>query len=195
MEVQVRGRDIQITDGLRSFVERRTEKLDQLLDRVLDAKLELHTQHNRAGGDVTTAQLTIQTGRHILRAEERDHDPQRAVAMVVDTMVRQIRRHRSKRADRKWARAGLAPALAEPLGITGSEHEVEVEDEDEDEPLLGLVRTKRFSVKPMDPEEAIEQMELLDHDFYLFLNAAEDELNVVYRRRDGAYGLLSPEPR
>src|SRR5579884_1116616 len=162
MDVQIRGRDIQVTDGLRTFIERRTQKLDPLLDRVLDAKLELRADHDH----MATAQLTIQTGRQILRAEERDRDPRKAVAMVVDTMAAQIRRHRNKRADRKWARPEVAPELAAPAAVAVLD---ETEDEDEGIPPE-LVRTKRFAVKPMDPEEAIEQMELLGHDFFLFLN-------------------------
>jgi putative sigma-54 modulation protein len=180
MDIQVRGHDIAITDGLRDFIDRRMSKLDHLLDRVVDAKLELRTSHNRAGGDVTAAQLTIQTGRIILRAEERDHDPHRAIDQVVDKMVRQIRRYRDKRGDHKAVRP--EPAVELPLDVANDEL-----------PANGLVRTKRFITKPMDADEAIEQMELLGHDFFLFFNVAEDQMNVVYRRRDGSYGLLIPE--
>ena len=196
MELQIRGHGIAITDELRRFVAKRTGKLDHLVDRVVDAKLELRARHNRAGPDTTTAQLTIQTGRHILRAEEDDPDPLAAIDRAVDKLGRQIRRFHEKRSDRKGPRP--EPALV-----------VDTDLSDEAEPDLdvdlngdlgveaarraGVVRTKRFLLKPMDVDEAIEQMELLGHDFYLFHNAVEDGLNLLYRRRDGSYGLLIPD--
>jgi putative sigma-54 modulation protein len=159
---------------------------------VVDAKLELRANHNRVGPDTVTAQLTIQTGRSILRAEE--HAPEAIVAIdrVVDKLSRQVRRFHEKRTDRKGPRPDLEtetliaaePDMLDELDLDG--------DESERDAVAGLVRTKRFTLKPMDIEEAIAQMELLGHDFYLFHNAAEDALNVVYRRRDGAYGLLAP---
>jgi putative sigma-54 modulation protein len=190
VDLQIRGHDIVVTDQLRAFVDRRTGKLDHLLDRVVNAKLELRRHHNRAGGDVTTAQLTIQTGRHILRAEERDREPEVAVDKAVDKLIRQVRRFHDRRTDRKGARPEPAAVdlIAEPID--------QEPDEDLDEVGTwvdaGVVRTKRFTLKPMGVDEAIEQMELLGHDFYLFQNADELQLNVIYRRRDGTYGLLAP---
>ena len=191
MDLQVRGVDVAITDDLRTFITRRSSKLDHLVHRVVDAKLELRSRHNRTGGDTTTAQLTIQAGRNLLRAEENDHDPYRAIDLAFDKMSRQIRRYHDKRSDRKGPRP-------EPV-IEAVPDDGQFEAEETDAGLDGEtaiskpVRTKRFSVKPMDPDEAIEQMELLAHDFFLFFNAEEQQLNVVYRRRDGSYGLLAPE--
>jgi putative sigma-54 modulation protein len=189
MDPQIRGSDIAISDDLRVFALGRLQKLDRRIDRVVDAKLELKKRHQRSGGDIVTAQLTIQAGRHLLRAEEQDHDPRKAVDLVVDTMDRQIRKFHERRTDRKGR-----PPIA--LAINGSEEPVveEFESDADDEVESLIVRTKRFSVKPMDPAEAIEQMELLDHDFFLFHNSEEAQLNVVYRRRDGTYGLIAPEP-
>lgn len=195
MDITIRGNGITVTDDIRAFAEKRTAKLDHLVDRVVDAKLELRANHNRVGPDTVTAQLTIQTGRRLLRAEEHDPDALAAVDRAVDKLTRQVRRFHDKRADRKGPRpesirtagADLPPVEHTPLP------EDEPTDVDADERLAALVRTKRFALKPMDVAEAIEQMELLHHDFFLFHNAAEDHLNVVYRRRDGSYGLLAPE--
>ena len=191
MELHIRGKDIAVGDDLRAFAERRTAKFEHRLSRIDDANLELRRRHNRSGPDSTTAQLTIQTGRRILRAEEDDSDPFVAVDRAVDKLTRQIRRFHDKRADRKGPRPTAAP-LPELDGVDGA---VEPVDEEDEEARAVVVRTKRFSVKPMDVEEAIDQMELLGHDFFLFHNADEAQLNVLYRRRDGSYGLLAPEPR
>jgi putative sigma-54 modulation protein len=185
MDLAIRGNDVEITDELRQFADRRVEGFDRLLGRIVDAKLELRRVHQRTTADAVAAQITIQTGRNILRAEERDTDAQRAVDKVINKIERQARRFHEKRSDRHGPRPGPIdefPAPIEP-GTDG----------DEPESVATLVRTKRFTVKPMDPEEAIEQMELLGHDFYLFHNAEESQINVVYRRRDGTYGLLAPE--
>ena len=190
MELQIRAHGIAITDDLRRFIDKRAAKLDHLVDRVVDAKLELRTRHNRLGPDTTIAQLTLHTGHRILRAEEHDADPFVAVDQAVDKLVRQVRRFHDRRSDRKGPRLEPAPAVGPDLIAEGAELDG---DETDREEVTGLVRTKRFSLKPMDVEEAIQQMELLGHDFYLFHNAAEEGLNVVYRRRDGTYGLLVPD--
>ena len=194
MHLQIRGHDIAVTDDLRDFAERRANKLDHLLTRVVDAKLELRHRHNRTGGDTTTAQLTIQTGKRLLRAEEDAADPIQAIDRAVDKLVRQIRRYHDKRTDRKGPRTAEFVASALSADAEPDDLDDEALDDADDRPN-GLVRTKRFSVKPMDVEEAIDQMELLGHDFYLFHNAIEQQLNVLYRRRDGTYGLLAPDAR
>ena len=193
MELQIRGNGIAVTDELRQFVSRRTAKLDHLLDRVVDAKLELRARHNRVGPDTTTAQLTIQTGRRLLRAEESDPDVNAAIDRAVDKLTTQLRRFHDKRSDRKGPSPESIRTVDLPTIDAVDDDFILDGDEAEADRLLGLVRTKRFSLKPMDVDEAIEQMELLGHDFYLFQNAAEETLSVVYRRRDGAYGLLIPD--
>jgi len=200
VELQIRGNGIAVSDDVREFANKRAAKLDRLVDRVVEAKLELRARHNRSGPDTVTAQLTIQTGRHLLRAEENDPDALAAVDRVVDKLGRQVRRVHEKRTDRKGPRPELV--VVDAVGATDPDLpdldlDLDLEDADGDEAerdrLTGLVRTKRFSLKPMDVDEAIEQMELLGHDFYLFHNADESTLSVLYRRKSGDYGLLLPE--
>ena len=190
MEIQVRGNGVTIDDDLREFVNRRASRLDRMIDRVVDAKLELRALHNRSGPDTTTAQITIQSGRNVLRAEERAVEQKVAIDQAFDKLERQIRRVHDKRAHRHapgqdTIRAGAL--IPETLPAA------DVADLDEEQNVGDLVRTKRFGLKPMDVEEAIEQMELLGHDFFLFHYADEDIPSVVYRRRDGTYGLLIPK--
>jgi len=183
MELHFRALDLADASALKDFAVERTATLDHLVDRVIDAQMELRRRHQRSGGEATKVQLTIQVGRQLLRAEEEDHDARRAIDQVVDKMARQIRRYHDKRTDRKGRRSETAaPDLVVP----------DVMD-DEEASVPALVRSKRFAMKPMHVEEAIDQLELLGHDFFLFQNAEEDQMNVVYRRRDGSYGLLGPE--
>ena len=190
MDLQIRGNGIPIADDLRDFALQRAAKLDRLVDRVVEAKLELRQRHNRVGPDTVTAQLTIQTGRRLLRAEEDDPDARAAIDRAVDKLDRQIRRFHDKRSDRKGPR--LEPALASAPDVPAYADDADDSDQEDDERQV-VVRTKRFGLKPMDVDEAIAQMELLGHDFYLFHNEVEDGPNVVYRRRDGDYGLLAPD--
>ena len=194
MDIQVRSNGVAIDDDLLQFVNRRAARLDRLVDRVVDAKLELRGLHHRVGPDTTAAQLTIRSGKRVLRAEERATDQRLAINQAFDKLERQIRRFHDKRAHRHapgqaTIRAGAA--LIEPVFSEDGLGPDELEP-DEDEGIGGLVRTKRFDLKPMDVEEAIEQMELLGHDFFLFHYVDEDIPSLVYRRRDGTYGLLAP---
>jgi putative sigma-54 modulation protein len=186
VDIQVRSNGVEVNEDLLTFVRRRTTRLDRLIGRVIDAKLELRALHHRVGPDTTTAQITIQSGREVLRAEEQAPDQVVAIDQAFDKLERQIRRVHDKRTKRKAtakraSRDGLAEATVDGFA------------EDDELTVGDLVRTKRFGVKPMDVEEAIEQMELLGHDFFLFHYADEDVPSVIYRRRDGSYGLLIPK--
>ena len=193
MEIQIRGNGVAIDDTLREFVNRRAAKLDHLIGRVVDAQLELRGSHNRVGPDTTAAQITVRTGRSVIRAEERAPDKKVAIDQAFAKLERQIRRVHDKRSRRHapgqaTIRDGMATA---GLAASGAPNGLERDDEDWD--IGDLVRTKRFGLKPMDVEEAVEQMELLGHDFFLFHYVDEDIPSVVYRRRDGTYGLLIPK--
>lgn len=192
MDIQVRGTGVAVDDGLRELVDRRGTRLDRLIDRVIDAKIELRALHNRVGPETIAAQITIRSGRDVLRAEERSADPNVAVDKAFDKLENQIRRVHDKRRRRK---APGQPSIRD-AGALPVLHETAADGiEPEDLTIEELVRIKRFGVKPMDVEEAIEQMELLGHDFFLFHYAEEDIPSVVYRRRDGAYGLLIPRAK
>lgn len=201
MELQIRANGTRVTEGMRDFIDRRMSKLDRFADRVVDAQLELRTEAPRTGRPITTAQLTLHTGKHILRAEERAEDPAKAVDAAIDKLIVQVRKFNDKKKTRR-RRDGEKP-LAQvetvedmfPLDTDqiGELTTVDGETDDLDDEEELSMRVKRFSMKPMIVDEAVDQMELLGHDFFLFHNADEDQMNVVYKRRDGAYGLLAPE--
>lgn len=188
MEVQVRGNGIAVNDDLREYVGLRLAKLDRLVSRVVEAKLELRHRHNRVGPDMVTAQVTIRTHRNILRAEEDAAEVKVAIDRAVDKLGTQLRRFHERRTDHKPDRM---EQMSDPTTDAVLAEIVAPVPDDEDE-TGRLVRTKRFNLKPMDVDEAIDQMELLGHDFFLFDNSEEGTLSVVYRRREGDYGVLVP---
>jgi len=176
VEVSIFARNMEVTPRLSEYVEQKVGKLDRYLPWIDDARIDLTVENTRSAAHSQVAQLTVRAHGTILRAEERTQDMFASIDAVLDKMYRQIARYKGKRQDR-WQTA------AEVLPI----------EESVEETVGEIVRVKRFDVRPMAPEEAIEQMELLGHSFYVFLNAEEDALNVVYRRDDGNYGLLQPE--
>lgn len=193
MDVQIKAKNLKVSEELRAFIEGRVAKLDRFIERGADARLELRQEHPRTGGERTIAQLTVAHRQTILRAEEQHADPRRAVDLAVDTMVSQIRRYHSKRTDRS-KRPSVAEFIALPdlaaADLTELDAAIDTVDEQGGQEI---VRRKRFALKPMTSGEAIDQLELLGHDFFVFRNAEEDQINVVYRRKRGDYGLIQPE--
>lgn len=189
MDIQVRGNGVAVNDDLLEFVNRRAARLDRLVGRVIDAKLELRALHNRVGPETMAAQITIRSGRDVLRAEEQGPDRNATIDQAFTKLERQVQRVHDKRRRRKTPGQPTIRAAVEEPESAGSANGLESDDELS---VGNLVRTKRFGMKPMDVDEAIEQMELLGHDFFLFHYADEDIPSVVYRRRDGAYGLIIP---
>jgi len=176
VEVSIFARNMEVTPRLTEYVEQKVGKLDRYLPSIDEARIDLTVENTRSAAHSQVAQLTVRVRGTILRAEERTQDMFASIDAVLDKMYRQIARYKGKRRDR-WQ------AVAEALPIEEPAEETEGE----------IVRIKRFELRPMTQEEAIEQMELLGHYFYVFLNADENTVNVVYRRNDGNYGLLQPE--
>jgi len=183
MEVTVRGRNIVVTDRLNDYITKKASKLDRYLTTIDEARMELSVEKTRSAQDRQVAQLTVRSRGAILRAEERGNDLFAAIDAVLDKMHRQISRYK-ERLYRRGERAAEKP----------SANLVEAPPETETELASGaIVRTKRFPISPMAAEEALEQLELLGHDFFVFFNVDTESMNVLYRRKDGDYGLLQPE--
>jgi len=201
MDVRIKAKDFKVDKGLRDFIEARVAKLDRFIGRGAEAKMEIVHEHPRSGGEHFIAQLTIAARHTLLRAEEQHADARRAVDLAVDTMLGQIRRYHSKRTDR-IRRPSVAEFVTLPdlddtdLAELRAAETYDLPDTtvaDDDGADLAIVRRKRFALKPMTSDEAIDQLELLGHTFFVFINADEGAVNVLYRRRNGAYGLIQPE--
>ncbi len=187
MEILIHSRNVDVSDRLRNYVEKKTTRLDRYMSDLSEVRVDLVEENTRRAGGRHVAQITIRDERGtILRAEERSNDMFASVDAVVDKLYRQINRYRGKRRrNRRGANNGEGLEF-EPLPLDDSLLEEESAGPE-------IVRRKRFPLQPMSPEEAVEQMELLGHDFFIFFNPDEQSVNVVYRRHDGDYGLLLPE--
>ena len=191
MQMQVRAKNYRLTPNLRAYIEKKVPRLSRYLEDIAETKVEIAKANTRSQGPQIVAQLTV-TLRNgvILRAEERSADPYTSLDAVLDTMERQVARFKERYFNKAGRRRAGQPATFSDLPMAAESPsrpaaEVEVEPR--------LVKTKQFLVKPMDSEEAVSQMELLGHDFFVFYNAEVGQINVLYRRKDGNYGLLQPE--
>ncbi|ENQ3105951.1 sigma 54 modulation protein /SSU ribosomal protein S30P [Bacillus sp. 491mf] len=177
MKFNIRGENIEVTPALKEYVEKKLSKLERYFDTFPEIKVNL-----KVYSDKQRVEVTIPFPDLLLRAEETNSDMYAAIDLVVDKLERQIRKHKTK-VNRKLREKGSVKAMLILPDQPTAQEEV-AEDE------LELVRTKRFDLKPMDVEEAILQMDMLGHNFFVFTNSETNETNVVYGRKDGKYGLI-----
>src|SRR5262245_15293446 len=179
MRLQVKGRNLEISEQIRTYAEEKMGKLGRLVSDPTRVELELAVEKNPSIADNHVAEATVWTKGPVLRARETSADMKASIDQLVAKLERQVKRYREKRrvAPRRHARDGGLPDAA-PL---------EVAEDD-----TSIVKTKQFAMSPMSAEEAVLQLELVGHDFFVFRNADTETINVVYRRRDGDYGLIEP---
>ncbi len=173
MQVLVRGRNVDVTNALKEYVVKRVGKLDKFLDNIDEATVVLVVE-----GDAHKVEVTIPINGMILRGEESTGDMYASIDLVVDKLEKQIEKYKGKLVRRR--------ATNDQKVFPGARETAE-----EDGPRI--VKTKRFAIKPMPVEEAVLQMNLLGHSFFVFSNAETEQVNVVYKRKDGNYGLIEPE--
>ncbi len=184
MQLSIVGKNLEISDSLRKYVEKKIGRLDRYLANINDARVELTVENTRAAKDSQIAQVTLRTKQAILRAEEASADMFASIDSVFEKMQRQADRFKGKR----WSKRGVESEVA---AIPAAEAEEEASAAEEQ--VSRITRVKRFPMTPMDEEEAVDQMELLGHDFFVFFNVTVNQINVVYRRGQGDYGLIQPE--
>ncbi len=188
MEPTIHTRDIKLSDQQHEYIEKKTERLERYMPTLDSVRVDVTAQNARNANERHIAQITLRDKRGtILRAEEHHADVNAAVDRVVDKIYRQIKRYRGKQ--QKMRRKGVPAAdlmmELEPLPL---DNEADIDDEN---PII--LRRKKFALQPMSAEEAIDQMELLGHDFFMYYDPDESRVNLVYKRKDGAFGLLQPE--
>jgi putative sigma-54 modulation protein len=180
--LQIYTRDLELTDRLRDYVEDKVMKLQRYLPNLDSIRVDLSESNARDSSRRMVAQITIYVPKAILRAEERAGDIFAAVDSVMDKMYRRVERYKGRRRSRR-RQAPPTPAVAPELS------DVELLEE---ELPASIVRVKEFEVSSILAEDAIEQMELLGHHFFLYMDASDGRLSVVYKREDGNYGVLKP---
>ncbi|MEJ8778520.1 ribosome hibernation-promoting factor, HPF/YfiA family [Pseudogracilibacillus sp. ICA-222130] len=181
MNYIIRGENIEVTQAIREYVEKKIAKLNRYFDTPPTSDVHVNLS---VYNDEQQIEVTIPMANLLLRAEEQNPDLYAATDLVVDKLERQIRKHKTK-VNRKFRQEGSVKHIFAEL-----EKEANQAEEDSDD--IQIVRTKRFNLKPMDSEEAVLQMDMLGHAFFVFTNAETNDTNVVYRRKDGTYGLIEP---
>ena len=193
MDIKIYAKNLVLNAETEEYIHKRFSRLERHLKSISDARLEISRTAAHAQPDRITAQLTLKTGGSTLRGQEAGLNLFAAIDAVTDVMDRQIRRYKGKvyRSSKAKKAARIQDALVEA--------QLPALDEDEEDDVEFLtdfgkvVRTKRFPMKPMTVDDAVSEMELLSHDFFLFRNLDSNEYNVVYRRHDGDYGIREPE--
>ncbi len=189
MKVIVHGRNVEITDWIEEYVAKKVRRLERYLPDLVEVRCELTQAPTKSAADRYTAQITINNGQ-ILRAEETSSDVFASIDASVDKISRQIERFKG-RVTKERRKATSSVAAQSDMRVTAVAA-AEVAAESQPEPGH-IIRRKQFLIEPMTEEEALEQMELLGHDFFLFFNPDSNSTNVIYRRKDGNYGLLQPQ--
>ncbi len=173
MRLQVRGKNVEVTDTLRGYAEQKVRKLERQLHDLTRVELELAVEKNPSIADNHVAEATIWTKGPVLRAREASSDMRASIDQLMEKVERQVVRYREKR-QRRTDRGNGRAAARVPAAMPE------------------IVKTKQFTFGSMSPEDAVDQLELVGHDFFVFRNADTEEVNVVYKRRDGDYGLIEP---
>ena len=191
MDWNIKSRNMKLHDSQRDTIQEKLSRLQRYLNGITDVKVECRYETLRGRGDTYTVQVTLMADHGIyLRAEEHHKDLIAAVDDVYDNLQRQVRRYKEKHYRRGKLRRAGGQIIAPPLP------ELELSEFDDsnaaDNEELQIVRTKELVLRPMFSDEAIEQMELLGHTFFVYRDAETDKIGVVYRRHDGNYGLLLP---
>lgn len=174
MRFVITGRNIDVTEGLRAAVQEKIGKLERYFSPDTEAIVTLSVEKDRQ-----KIEVTIPVKGNIIRSEQVSSDMYVSIDLVEEIIERQLKKYKNKIIEKQQAREVLSDEYIE-------------KDYDEDD-TVKIIRTKKFGIKPMDPEEACIQMELLGHNFYVFSNSETDEVNVVYKRKGNTYGLIEPE--
>ncbi|MBI2861712.1 MAG: ribosome-associated translation inhibitor RaiA [Chloroflexi bacterium] len=178
MQLIFQAKNVELPEALRAYAQKKLERLERYLNRLGEIRAEFSIQAIKNGDQRCVVQATTSLDGMIIRAEEGGSDFPAAIDAVAGVMRQRLVRHKERLIQRKRGegrRAVTIEVTAQPEEVFGR-----------------ILRTKRLSLEPMEPEEAAERMEALGHDFFLFLNPATRQVNVVYRRRDGSYGLIEP---
>ena len=180
MELEIIAKNnVEISETIRKYSEKKIGKLNRYLPSIGEGKVEISREEAKLPEQRFVVQVTLDSKGVLIRAQEKAKDIRTAIDKVTDVLTSRIERYKGKHYDK-----GRGVSLARQ-GAATEPQELEVPK--------SIVRTKRFLIKPMPEDEAIDQMELLGHDFLLFVNAATDKISLLYRRKDGNYGLIEPE--
>ena len=180
MKLQIVAKNnMEVSEMLESYVEKKIGKLDRYLPTIDEGKVEISREGAKVPEHRFTVQVTLESRGVLIRAQEKSNDIRAAIDKVADVLSKRVERYKGKLYDK-----GRGASFARQAASVQT---------DEVMPPRRVVKSKRFLVKPMPVDEAVNQMELLGHDFFLFMDADTEKLNLLYRRENGDYGLIEPE--
>lgn len=188
MDAEIRGKNLTVSESSKSYITKKLDRLSRLLDNIGEARVELTMENTRSQQDRIVAQITLNFNGTILRGQERAATINAAIDAVAETLDSRVRRLKGRMYKSEQSKKSEKSAT-----IRDPEAAAISRDEESSVEGNGLARVKRFIMKPMPVDEAINQMELLGHDFFFFYNIDASEYSVLYRRVNGGYGLLEPE--
>jgi len=188
MEIAIRGKNIELTPALKDYIEDKIGRLEKYFESIISVDVTLTVEKNRSIERTQRAEVTMHVNGSVIRAEESSVSMYSSVDIVVEKLERQLKKYKSKiYSSMKYrGRARKSKGIPAEVGVEAEGGNGEIED-------AYIARTKQVMLRPMTPSEAALQMELLGHDFHLFLNPESGGVNLVYRRKDGNYGLIVPE--
>jgi len=181
MRLQVKGKNVEVSDSIRRYAEDKLSKLDRQLHALTQVELELRVERNPSIPENQIAEATVFTKGPTLRAREASTDMKASIDQLTDKLLRQVEQYRAKRSRKQQQVRANEISPGGPMSIP------------DDDVGPRIVKTKQFAVKPMSAEEAALQLELVGHDFFVFRSDESGDVNVLYRRRDGGYGLIEPQ--
>ena len=187
MNLTIKGRNIAVTEALSAYAGEKIGRLQKYLAEDVRCDVELSAEKNPSIADNQVAEATIHTKGPVIRGREASGDMYASIDLVADKLERQVKKYRGKLIARSQ---GAHRDVLQSEGLSFAE---DIENEEDGGPLPTIVKIKQFMVKPMTPEEAALQMDLVGHDFFVFMSSETQETAVVYRRRDGDYGLIEPQ--
>ncbi len=178
MKIVFKGKHIEVTDAIRNYMEKKLSKIERHFDHILEVIVTLSVEKNRQ-----IVEVTLQANRALIRAEEETDDMYTSIDKVVDKLERQILKYKEKFYQKPYPNTEKKELVYEEVGV----------EEGKSDEVIKIVKTKRFAIKPMSIEEAAMQMDLLGHNFFVFANDNTSKVNVLYKRKDGNFGLIEPE--
>lgn len=184
MKFIISGKNIEVTPGLKDAIEQKLGKLERYFTPETEINVTLSVEKGRQ-----KIEVTIPVKGNIIRSEQTSNDMYVSIDLVEEIIERQLRKYKNKLVARNQGH----PISYAPSGNSFRKEFFDSEEETTEDDEVRIVRTKKFGIKPMFPEDACVQMELLGHNFFVFSNAETDEVNVVYKRKDGSFGLIEPE--
>lgn len=186
MDLVIKGKNYDVPQSAKEYIQKKAQKFDRRLQDVSKATVEVSEEDTRSKENRYVVEVTVDAQGTFLRAEERGPDLFSAVDAVASVMEKQIRRYKDRLRDKKRSKTKMSK-------VTGPEVDLELLPDDEEVEEGKVIKFKRFAVEPMSPEEAVDQMELLGHNFYIFFNGESQRYAVVYKRSNHDYGLIEPE--